>query len=101
MKGRKTCPRTTFIGKALTEKRQQLGLSQQKLCSMTGLSLRGYQRLETGETEFRDTRMRFGLAICTILGMDPYMMVFGHEFTYGAVLDIEDESSGLSQSSDM
>ncbi len=57
--------------------------------------------METGETEFRDTRMRFGLAICTILGLDPFMMVFGHEFSYGAVLDIEDESSGLSQSCNM
>ena len=82
----------------LTEKRQQMGLSQQTFSSMIGLSLRVYQRMETGEMEFRDTRMRFGLALCMILGLDPYMMVFGHEFTCGAVLEIDDD--GLNQSTD-
>ncbi len=90
MTGPKPYERTTYAGKMLTEKRRQMGLSQQKLSSMTGLSLRVYQRLETGEMEFRDTRMKFGLALCMILGLDPFLMVFGHEFTYGAVLDIDD-----------
>ena len=90
MTGPKPYKRTTYAGKMLTEKRRQMGLSQQKLSSMTGLSLRVYQRLETGEMEFRDTRMKFGLALCIILGLDPFRMVFGHEFTYSAVLDIDD-----------
>ena len=98
MTGPKPYERTTYAGKMLTEKRRQMGLSQQKLSSMTGLSLRVYQRLETGEMEFHDTRMKFGLALCMILGLDPYLMVFGHESTYGAVLDIDD--FGLNQPRD-
>ena len=72
MTGPKPYERTTYAGKILTEKRRQMGISQQRLSSMTGLSLRVYQRLETGEMDFRDTRMKFGLALCTILGLDPY-----------------------------
>ena len=90
MTGRKTHPRVTYTGKALTEKRLQMGLSQQKISSLTGLSLRVYQRLESGEMEFRDLRMKYGLALCTILKLDPYIMVYGHGFTCGVVLEIED-----------
>ena len=101
MTGPKPYERTTYAGKMLTEKRRQMGLSQQRLSSMTGLSLRVYQRLETGEMDFHDTRMKFGLALCMILGLDPYLMVFGHEFTYGAILNIDDFGQNQSRDSEL
>ncbi len=75
--------RTTPAGKALTEKRVQLGLSQQKLSNILGIDLRVYQRLETGETDFRETKMKYGLALCALLDINPYILVFGQEFAVG------------------
>ena len=79
MAGRYLNPRTNYISSILTERRVQKGLSQQMLSEMCGMALRVYQRLEHGEMEFADTRMRYGLAICRMLGLDPYVIVFGDE----------------------
>ena len=95
MAGRKTIERKTYAGKLLTEKRLQKGLSQQNIANMIGAALRVYQRLETGESEFCDTRMRFGLALCAILDLDPFMLAFGHEFTHNTVFDLQDLSHSL------
>ncbi len=85
MAGRKTSERSTCVGKLLTERRQEKGLSQQKVAEMVGIALRVYQRLETGESEFCDTRMRFGLAICAILDLDPFELTFSRPLFFGSV----------------
>ncbi len=90
MTGRNTKERTTNVGRMLTERRLELKLSQQRISNMAGISMRVYQRLETGEMDFRDTRIRYGLAICMILGLDPYKLVFGQEFTCGGVFRVMD-----------
>ncbi len=84
--------RSTFVGKVLTEKRLELGISQQRIAHMAGIAPRVYQRLETGEVEFCDTRMKYGLSLCYILGLDPWLLVFGPEFTFGGVFQIVDQS---------
>ena len=76
MKGRSIKERTTYASKMLTESRLQAGISQMNLAYMAEMDLRGYQRVEVGETALGNTRLKYGLALCAILGIDPYMIVF-------------------------
>ncbi len=76
MRGKQMIERKSYAGKLLTEKRLQAGVSQMDLAYMAEMSPIVYQRLETEKREFSDTRMKYGLAICAILGIDPYMIVF-------------------------
>ena len=76
MKGRNPDKRSTYVGKILTKKRLKAGISQMNLAYLSEMAPVVYQRIETGKNEFADTRMKYGLAICAILGIDPYMIVF-------------------------
>ena len=79
MKGGPSKARTTYAGKVLTENRLRAGISQMDLAYMAEMTLRSYQRLEVGDTALGNTRLRFGLAICAILDIDPYMIVFNQD----------------------
>ena len=79
MRGRKTKERMTTIGKTLTEKRLQVGLSQQQVADAAGMSLKVYQRLENGEMSFGDVRLKYGLMICSTLHLDPFYLAFPAE----------------------
>ncbi len=76
MVGRKTGERTTYEGRILTERRLQKGISQMSMACIAEMDIRAYQRIESGEVHFSNIRMKFGLAICAVLGIDPFMIVF-------------------------
>ena len=55
--------------------RLRKGLSQQQVATLIGVHIRQYQRLEYGERSLEAVCMRFGLAVCAILELDPFEMV--------------------------
>lgn len=59
----------------IRNRRENLGLTQEEVAKMAGVNLRQYQRLEAGDTELAKSSMSFGLAVCSILLLDPYEMV--------------------------
>lgn len=59
----------------LRSARLQKGLSQQQVAVIAGVHIRQYQRLEYGERSIGSVNMRFGLAICAILELDPFDLV--------------------------
>lgn len=80
MAGRKISERTGFESKMITEARLRMGYSQQKVSDLIGVNIRQYQRLENGERPFKNASMKIGLAVCAVLGIDPYVITFGAEF---------------------
>ena len=64
----------------LRKARLRKGYTQQQLADLVDTQLRQYQRLEYGEREMRDTTMKLGLALCSVLELDPYDIVFGGPF---------------------
>lgn len=80
MAGRKINERTGYESKIITEARLRMGYSQQKVATIIGINIRQYQRLESGERPFRNASMKIGLAVCAVLGIDPYEITFGAEF---------------------
>lgn len=59
----------------LKTRRDQLGLSQQDVADMVGISLGHYQRLEYEEPNLEGCSMRVGLAVCATLLLDPFEMI--------------------------
>jgi len=59
----------------LRKARQRKGLSQQQVAVIAGVHIRQYQRLEYGERSVGNVKMRFGLAVCAILEIDPFELV--------------------------
>ena len=68
---RKVTKETEMLRKA----RQRKGLSQQQVAVIAGVHIRQYQRLEYGELSVGNVKMRFGLAVCDILEIDPFELV--------------------------
>ena len=59
----------------LRSARKKSGLSQLQLATELDVQVRQYQRLEYGERSIGSVNMRFGLAICAILELDPFDLV--------------------------
>ncbi len=72
MRGRKCKERTTTAGRILTERRLLLGYSQMQVSDLTGVNFRMWQRIEEGSVLFSRVRLREGLAVCTLLKINPY-----------------------------
>ena len=53
-------------------RREELGFSQQDVASAAGITLRQYQRFESGERSMSSASLRIGLSICHVLKLDPY-----------------------------
>ena len=68
---RKVTRETEMLRKA----RQRKGLSQQQVAVIAGVHIRQYQRLEYGERSVGTVKMRFGLAVCAILEIDPFELI--------------------------
>ena len=68
---RKVTRETEILRNARLKKR----LSQQQVAVIAGVHVRQYQRLEYGERSIGSVNMRFGLAICAILELDPFDLV--------------------------
>ena len=75
--GRKTTERTGRQAKMITEARLRMGFSQQKAASLVGISIGQYQRLEYGEQDIKNTSMKIGQAVCTVLEIDPFILALG------------------------
>lgn len=59
----------------LRNARMKKGLSQQQVAVIAGVHVRQYQRLEYGERSMGSVKMRFGLAVCSALELDPFELV--------------------------
>ena len=59
----------------IRQARKATGYSQQQVASIIGVHIRQYQRIECGERDIRYASMKLGLSICSILGIDPFMLV--------------------------
>lgn len=59
-------------GLILKVRRKELGFSQQGVADTAGIQLRQYQRFELGERYLCNASMKIGLAICSVLKLDPY-----------------------------
>ena len=81
--------KTTRETEIMRNARLALGYSQQEVATLAGMHVKAYQRLEYGERDIRNASMRVGLAVCTVLGIDPVTLVFGSEFTAIAVFRTE------------
>lgn len=60
---------------ALHYRREELGLSQQEAADRSGITLRQYQRFESGERSMASASLRIGLSICRTLDLDPYRFI--------------------------
>ena len=60
--------------------RLQMGYSQQQVAALIGVHVRQYQRLECEERHMKNASMKVGLAVCAVLGIDPFVLVFGGSF---------------------
>lgn len=64
-----------FMGQdktVLSDRRKQLGMTQQQVADAARIQLRQYQRLESGERTMASASMRIGLSICYVLKLDPF-----------------------------
>lgn len=59
----------------LRYRREEYGMSQQQVADAAGITLRQYQRFESGERSMSSASMRIGLSICHVLKLDPYRFV--------------------------
>ncbi len=64
----------------IREARIRMGYSQQEVAALAGVHIRQYQRLEYGEREIHRINMQFGMTVCAILGLDPFLLIFGRDF---------------------
>jgi len=67
-----------IIGNVIREARKIKGLTQGEVSMYTGISFGEYQRLEYGIRSFGCINIRKGLALCRLLDLDPWLLVFGH-----------------------
>jgi len=63
--------------KLIRQARIQLGLSQQQVATLISIQIRQYQRLEYRESDVQKLGIRAGLALCIVLELDPYNLIFG------------------------
>ena len=59
----------------LQYRREEFGMSQQQVADAAGITLRQYQRFESGERNMSSATMRIGLSICRVLQLDPNRFV--------------------------
>lgn len=62
--------------RALRRARLEKGYTQQGVSAMANISVKAYQRLEYGERDIGNASMRVGLAVCLVLELDPFVLVF-------------------------
>ena len=58
-----------------------MGYSQLEVAPLVGIQIRQYQRFEYGERDIRHASMKLGLSICAVLGIEPFLLVFGQDFS--------------------
>ena len=68
-------------GLILREARLRMDYSQLEVATLVGIQIKQYQRFEYGERDIRHASMKLGLSICAVLGIDPFLLVFGQDFS--------------------
>lgn len=61
----------------LRYRREEFGMSQQQVADAAGITLRQYQRFESGERRMASASLRIGLSVCSVLKLDPYRFIDG------------------------
>ena len=59
----------------LRKQREGLNMSQQDVADAAKITLRQYQRFESGERSMRSASLRIGLSICDDLKLDPHRFI--------------------------
>lgn len=59
----------------LRYRREEMGLTQQQVADAAQITLRQYQRFESGERSMSSASLRIGLSICAVLNLDPYRFI--------------------------
>lgn len=59
----------------LSYRREELCMTQQAVADAAGITLRQYQRFESGERNMSSASLRIGLSICHVLKLDPCRFV--------------------------
>ncbi len=59
----------------IKEKREKLSYTQTKVASLANISLRSYQRFESGERDIRKASFQVGISLCKALELDPYIFL--------------------------
>ncbi len=73
--------RGEHAGRIMRDARLRMGYSQQEVAMLVGVQLKQYQRFEYGERDIHCASMKLGLSICAVLGIDPFLLVFGQDFS--------------------
>ena len=60
------------------------GYTQQEAAEKAGISVKAYQRLESGERDIRNASMRTGIGLCTALRLDPVELILGRDRQAGS-----------------
>lgn len=60
-----------FTKDVFRERREELGLTQKEVADRAHITVRQYQRIESGSRHIRTSSLRIGLSICDALEMDP------------------------------
>lgn len=55
----------------LRRQREALSLTQQQVADLSNITLRQYQRYESGERSFASASLRIGVNVCRTLKIDP------------------------------
>ena len=63
----------------IRQARLKKGFTQQQVAVLIGVHVKAYQRLEYGERDIKNASMKIGLAICAVLSIDPFVLIFEEE----------------------
>ena len=56
--------------------RLELGYTQLQVSEMADISFGEYQRIEYGQRALENVSFKRGLALCKVLRLDPYLLIF-------------------------
>ena len=63
-------------GALLKLRREDIGLTQQQVADIAGISLRRYQRYEGDDIKISASSFKTGYSICYALGLDPQNFIY-------------------------
>jgi len=69
-----TCEDLTIGTNTLKRARKMKGMTQQNVADKANISLRHYQKFESGERDLNNASFRIGLSVCKALGIEAYYM---------------------------
>ena len=64
-----------FFDEIFTNRRRQMRMTQFEIAKRAGVTLRNYQRFEARDYGFCNRGVESVLAVCSVMGLDPYMLI--------------------------